>query len=162
SRASWVNQARVHAGFHYPRNFVTALRSLHNYPRFVEDFRPAIVDDFQMLYAIARRHSKVNAKRFETMFAAMQAPVAAASPTQRALFNPDFVESVFRCRESAVDCTMLRTLLVDRLAGTPVNLMLATQVLRITQGKNGASSVILSNGETASAPFVFNVSYARL
>jgi glycine/D-amino acid oxidase-like deaminating enzyme len=162
SRASWVNQARVHAGFHYPRNFITALRSLHNYPRFVEDFRPAIVDDFQMLYAIARHRSKVNAKRFHMMFAAMRAPIDVASPAQRALFNPDLIEAVFACRESAVDSTTLRSLLVERLAGAPIKLMLATRAVRITKEEGVTLSVTLANGATVSAPLVFNVSYSQL
>src|SRR4029077_1659201 len=114
-RASMVNQARVHGGFHYPRNFVTALRSFRNYQRFIDDFRTAIVDDFQMLYAISRHHSKVNAKRFQTMFASMGASIADATPSQRAIFSDDWIESVFSCRESAVNCGVLRALLLARL-----------------------------------------------
>jgi glycine/D-amino acid oxidase-like deaminating enzyme len=162
SRASWVNQARVHAGFHYPRNFVTALRSLHNYPRFVEDFRSAIVDDFQMLYAIARHRSKVNAKRFQSMFTAMRAPIDEASPVQRALFNSDLIESVFVCRESAVDCTIVRSLLIDRIACQPVELTLAMPVERVVQAGNGVLNAILRSGAAVSAPYVFNVSYSQL
>ena len=45
SRASAINQARVHTGFHYPRSLSTAIRSLINMPRFVLEFRKAIVDD---------------------------------------------------------------------------------------------------------------------
>ena len=54
-RASRVNQARIHTGFHYPRSFLTALRSMMLHRRFASDFPFAVVDDFQMLYAIARR-----------------------------------------------------------------------------------------------------------
>jgi glycine/D-amino acid oxidase-like deaminating enzyme len=162
SRASMVNQARVHGGFHYPRNFVTALRSFHNYQRFVDDFRPAIVDDFQMLYAIARHHSKVNAKRFETMFTAMGASIAVATPSQRALFDSDRVEMVFMCRESAVNCASLRDLLLERLAGQPVDLRLGTQTVRIKRGENGTLNVIQSDRTSVSAPFVFNVTYSQL
>src|SRR6266496_2767456 len=41
-RASYVNQARVHNGYHYPRSVLTALRSRHNYVRFRERFPDAI------------------------------------------------------------------------------------------------------------------------
>jgi hypothetical protein len=37
TRASYVNQARIHSGYHYPRSFLTALRSFFNFPRFVKD-----------------------------------------------------------------------------------------------------------------------------
>jgi glycine/D-amino acid oxidase-like deaminating enzyme len=157
-----VNQARVHGGFHYPRNFVTALRSFHNYQRFVDDFRPAIVDDFQMLYAIARHHSKVNAKRFETMFTAMGAPIADAAPSQRALFDPERIEAVFACRESAVDCAALRDLLLARLAKYQIDLALGAETTRIERDGTGNVRVIQADQTSVSAPFVFNATYSRL
>jgi glycine/D-amino acid oxidase-like deaminating enzyme len=67
-RASRVNQARVHGGFHYPRSFATALRSRVLQERFVRDFKDAVLADFDMLYAIATRRSKVSARRFARMF----------------------------------------------------------------------------------------------
>ena len=55
SRASRVNQARIHTGFHYPRSALTAVKSMILHRRFIQDFPEAVVDEFQMLYAIARR-----------------------------------------------------------------------------------------------------------
>jgi len=55
TRASYVNQARVHNGYHYPRSFTTAYRSRINLPRFAEEFADSVVDDFTKVYAIARR-----------------------------------------------------------------------------------------------------------
>jgi L-2-hydroxyglutarate oxidase LhgO len=46
-RASLINQARVHNGYHYPRNIITAYRSYINFPRFTEEFKGCIIDDFQ-------------------------------------------------------------------------------------------------------------------
>ena len=75
AHASRVNQARVHTGFHYPRSFVTALRSRELSTRFAADFPEAIRSDFQMLYAIARRRSRVTTARFRRMFEDMGAPI---------------------------------------------------------------------------------------
>lgn len=36
-QASWINQARIHNGYHYPRSFRTAFRSQVNYPSFLQD-----------------------------------------------------------------------------------------------------------------------------
>src|ERR1700751_6494509 len=58
-RASRVNQARLHSGFHYPRSFVPAMRCGILQRRFAKDFQHAVVSDFDMLYAIASRRSKV-------------------------------------------------------------------------------------------------------
>src|SRR5262245_2451230 len=65
-RASYINQARVHNGYHYPRSILTALRSRVNYPRFIDEFQPAIHQEFEQIYAIARRGSKVSAGQFRS------------------------------------------------------------------------------------------------
>lgn len=38
SRATYINQARVHMGYHYPRSYSTAIKSAHYFKRFCEDF----------------------------------------------------------------------------------------------------------------------------
>ena len=126
TRASALNQARVHAGFHYPRNFLTACRSLINFPRFTLEFRKAIVDDFTKLYAVARHGSKVTARRFFRMYTDMKAQIRPAAPRYAALFDPDFIEALFEVREYAFDCDILRELLRDRLNSAGVRVLTAT------------------------------------
>src|SRR5215475_14434751 len=63
-RASYNNQARVHNGYHYPRSLLTALRSRINAPRFIAEFKDAIVSDFEQYNAISRRQSNVTAGQF--------------------------------------------------------------------------------------------------
>lgn len=36
-RATYINQARVHMGYHYPRSYATAIKSAHYFNRFNED-----------------------------------------------------------------------------------------------------------------------------
>ncbi len=60
-RASRVNQARIQAGFHYPRSFKTAMRSRARRQRSTRDFKDAVGDDFEMLHAIAARSSACSA-----------------------------------------------------------------------------------------------------
>lgn len=64
-RASYVNQARVHNGYHYPRSILTALRSRVSFPRFHEEFRDCIDDSFDKYYMISNLQSKVSANQFE-------------------------------------------------------------------------------------------------
>ena len=61
TRASYVNQARVHNGYHYPRSILTGYRSAVNFPRFTKQFGTAIHSDFNKYYAVAKHLSKVNA-----------------------------------------------------------------------------------------------------
>lgn len=37
-RATFINQARVHMGYHYPRSYLTAMNSSHYFERFNKEF----------------------------------------------------------------------------------------------------------------------------
>ena len=123
-RASRVNQARIHTGFHYPRSVTTAMRSRALQERFVRDFKHAVVSDFDMLYAIAAHRSKVSASRFARMFKVIDAPFSRAPQQLRLLFDPELIEDVFVCREFAFDWSALRDDLHTRLEanGVPVRM----------------------------------------
>ncbi|WP_420587414.1 FAD-dependent oxidoreductase [Ruegeria sp.] len=162
TRASAVNQARVHSGLHYPRNFVTAQRSLKNFPVFTQAFRNCVQDDFEMLYAISRRRSHVQANRFEAMFNLMGAPIQRASPSQSALFDPAQIEAVFTCKEYAFDWTRLRQHFHRRMSEHEVPVWFDTDAHRVRKTTSGRLEVELSNGATIAAKTVFNVGYAQL
>lgn len=161
TRASRVNQARVHAGFHYPRSFVTALRSRQLSARFAADFGEAVVDDFRMLYAIARRRSKVSPARFTSMFADMGASFEPADEADAALFDADLIEGVFNCTEFAFDWTVLRDKMQSRLAAAGVELRHGECAERAVLG-DGAVHVECSSGCTFTGKMLFNVTYGGL
>lgn len=160
-RASRVNQARVHTGFHYPRSMLTAVKSLVLHNRFASDFPDAVVDDFQMLYAIAKRRSKVSAKRFHRMFVDMGSPIAPADPSQTALFNSDLIEGAFACREYAFDHVVLRRHMENRFDALNLNVRLGTSVTGLEDRLEDVI-VRLSTGEEVRARYVFNVTYAQV
>ena len=159
-RASRANQARVHTGFHYPRSALTAVKSMVLHRRFAADFPDAVVDDFQMLYAIARRRSKVSALRFQRMFAEMGAPITRATPSQAALFASDTIEEAFACDEFAFDWSVLARHMANRLDAAGIDVRLNTRADAIESGPGGAV-VHASDGSATSARFVFNVTYAQ-
>lgn len=160
-RASRVNQARVHTGFHYPRSAATAVKSMLLHRRFLSDFPEAVVGDFQMLYAIARRRSKVTAKKFHRMFRDMGAPIAVARAGHRALFNPEMVEEVFACHEVAFDHKILGRLVGERLAAAGIELRLATEVVGLKDHRSGVV-VQLSDDSEVSAGYAFNITYSQI
>jgi glycine/D-amino acid oxidase-like deaminating enzyme len=161
NRASRVNQARVHTGFHYPRSAITAVKSMILHRRFAADFPEAIHDDFQMLYAIARRRSKVSAKRFYRMFSDMGAPVAPANPSEAALFNPATIEAVFACTERAFDYSVLRDHMRRRLDALHIELRLNTEAQQLEERADEVV-VRLSSGAEIRARYVFNVTYSQI
>ena len=160
-RASRVNQARIHTGFHYPRSALTAVKSKVLYQHFTRDFPEAVVDDFQMLYAIARRRSKVSAKRFYRMFHDIGAPISRAQPSQIALFDEDMIEGVFSCTEMAFDYSVLRQLMTERLEENGIELRMNCAVETLAETPN---SVVLglSDGKEIEARYIFNITYAQI
>ena len=54
NRGSYVNQARLHNGYHYPRSYSTALKSSNYFDRFYKDFNKEINSDFIKIYAVWR------------------------------------------------------------------------------------------------------------
>jgi L-2-hydroxyglutarate oxidase LhgO len=145
-RASRVNQARIHTGFHYPRSSLTAVKSMLLHRHFMTDFPDAVVDDFQMLYAVARRRSKVSARRFLRMFQDLGAPIRPASPSQTMLFDPNMVEGVFACSEAAFDYTVLRRQFSERLARERIDVKLSTSVAALAD-QAGTVVAGLTNGQ---------------
>lgn len=146
-RASYINQARVHMGYHYPRNLVTAYRSLVNFPRFINDFRKSIIKDFVKLYAVANIGSKVNAFRFYNMFKKMKAPIQEAPTKYKALFNSDQIENVFLVKEYAFDATKLKTILRKRMEASNVDILLNSEVGKINFNNDETITVDVNNGE---------------
>src|SRR5262245_37970791 len=102
-RASYHNQARVHAGYHYPRSLLTALRSRINYSRFKTDYAECVIDEFTKYYAVARRLSKVTAAQFSAFCARIGAPCRPISARARCLFDDEAVEAAFAVEECAFD-----------------------------------------------------------
>jgi glycine/D-amino acid oxidase-like deaminating enzyme len=161
NRASRVNQARIHTGFHYPRSALTAVKSMVLHRKFMQDFPDAVVSNFQMLYAIARSHSKVSAQRFFRMFRDMGAPIRLADARQASLFDSRSVEGLFACDEAAFDCSVLRHELSQRLEKSGLEVRFGTRVMALHER---AEDVVagLSDGGEVSARHVFNVTYSGI
>lgn len=64
-RATYVNQARIHQGCHYPRSFHTAMKSARYFQRFNEDYGFYINKSFKQGYSISSEMSWTNAKQFK-------------------------------------------------------------------------------------------------
>lgn len=162
TRASYVNQARVHNGYHYPRSFMTAWRSLVNFPRFVRDFHGCIDNSFEKVYAIARRNSKVNPYQFKQFCHNIGAPINIAPPQIKRLFNPDLIAEVFVVKEYAFNAVRLRELMRQRLERASIPIAYHTETRRIACQESGLLTLELGNGTRLKSRYVFNCTYAQL
>lgn len=158
-RASFVNQARVHNGYHYPRSYPTAVRSRANFFSFAQEYREAVVDSFVKLYAIARG-SRVSASQFETFCVAIGAPCRPASQAYRHLFDFDLIEECFLTQEFAFDATRLAAKLRRELAAAGIEVR--TGVAAQVQGTGSATVRVAVGGAIETTSWVFNCTYGDL
>lgn len=160
SRSSFVNQARVHNGYHYPRSFTTAYRSRVNFQRFVAEFAPAVRSDFVQIYALARRNSKVTPRQFERFCREIGAPLSPAPKDIARLFNPALVEKAYVTVEQAFDAAVLRRLAEASLKKAGVAVRLRADVRAVADRADGVT--LSGDGFTLDADLVFNCAYSRL
>lgn len=157
-RASYVNQARVHMGYHYPRSLSTALKSAGYFKRFVDDFGYCILSEFDQVYATSRTFSWTNAKEFARFCGSAGIRCDEVSPEK--FFNPGMCDGAFLTTEYTYDAFILRDHLLDDLCKLPsVDLVFATQPESMEQD-GSVWNVRCSNGFCYEAPFVLNATYA--
>ncbi|MBL0405066.1 FAD-binding oxidoreductase [Microvirga aerilata] len=158
-RASYVNQARVHNGYHYPRSLPTGMSSRRNFSRFVEEHSFAIVPNVQMVYGIAR-NSRVTGSQFARFCSEIGAPCREDKQAMVELFDPALIETCFSVNEIAFDSTALARDLAVRLNAAGIDCRLGVSG-RISSWN--ASSVLVETSEgPVRAQYVFNCTYAYL
>lgn len=163
-RASYANQARVHNGYHYPRSFLTALRSRVNFERFVRENPGCVAEGFEKLYAIGGSFSKVTADQFALFCRRIGAPLEPAPAELARLFRPERIERVFRARELAFDALALRARAAKELAASGAEVLLGTQALDVARAGSGLRVRLAGPGGPAEllAPRVYNCTYSGL
>ena len=164
-RASYVNQARIHNGYHYPRSILTAQRSCASFPRFVRDFPECVVSDFEKYYAIGKILGKVTARQFEAFCHRIGAPCEAAPESVSALFNPHYIEKVFRVKEYAFNADILRDVMISRIRHAGVELMTdapVTGIKAISADGDGGFLVVLNDAVEVRVRHVFNCTYSNI
>lgn len=157
TRASFVNQARLHTGLHYPRSLLTASESLGHYRTFRARW-PQAVRDFTQIYAIATHNSKTTGADFAAFVDRLGLPTDPVDPDR--WFHPGTVSRAFKVEEPSFDALVLRRILSDEIADRPnITVRLATSATGGTAREN-YSTITLSTGEAVHAEGVVLAAYA--
>lgn len=114
-RATYINQARVHMGYHYPRSLSTAKKSANYYRRFHEDFGFAINDRFMQIYATSTSFSWTNANAFMHFCKAADIKCEEISPTT--YFRPGVCDGAFLTEEDTYDARIIRDYYIEKIKG---------------------------------------------
>jgi glycine/D-amino acid oxidase-like deaminating enzyme len=162
TRASFVNQARVHNGYHYPRSLITALRSAFNYQRFIADFDDCIDRTFLQVYAIARGTSRVSAYQYKRFCQNVGIPLKPAPVGVARLFNPALIEEAFCVEECAFDAGRLRNRLHAGIEGAGIEVAYGIEAERISCGPADSLRIKASGGVELCSQRVWNCAYSQI
>lgn len=158
-RASFVNQARLHNGYHYPRAPRTGASARRNFGRFLEEYRFAIRRDVQMVYAIARQ-SLVSPDQFVWFCDEIGAACRAAGPEEAHLFDRASVDAVFAVEEFSLDAALIAREMALRLERAGVDCRFSVPVRVI--GLSSTAVTLQAGKDTIVARHVLNCTYAGL
>ena len=163
ARATYINQARVHNGYHYPRSLSTALKSAGYYRRFHEDFSFSINDRFAQIYATGSQFSWTNAEQFASFCEA--AGIRCEQVPVSKYFLEGACDGAFLTEEDTYDAAILKDYYLDALRG--LTTCETIYGVRISSLEKQDGSFLVSytvNGTpcTAKARFLLNATYASV
>lgn len=113
-RATYINQARVHQGYHYPRSISTALKSAGYFDKFNKEYAFCINKEFDQIYATSGEYSWTNGEQFKEFCKAANIPCEELYPGN--YFKAGMCDGVFRTREYTYDAMILKDYLLDEIS----------------------------------------------
>jgi len=156
-RATYINQARVHMGYHYPRSYSTAIKSAHYFERFCSDYAFCLYSRFDQVYATSAHFSWTDAAAFRRFCRAAQIRCDDVSPEK--YFHPGLCDGAFLTTEYTYDAQVLKKWFLGELAKLPnVEIRCARKPEKIEAV--GDVWRIKAGDITAESPFLLNATYA--
>ena len=113
SRATYINQARVHQGYHYPRSISTAMKSAGYFARFNKDYGFCINREFDKVYATSSQYSWSDGEQFKNFCKAANIPCEELHPER--FFKDRMCDGAFLTREYTYDAMILKDYLLSKI-----------------------------------------------
>ena len=156
-RATYINQARVHMGYHYPRSYSTAIKSAHYFERFCNDYGFCILTEFDQIYATSANFSWTNADAFRKFCKDADIRCDDVAPTK--YFNPGMCDGAYLTTEYTYDAQILKKWFLEQLAHYGnVEILYGHRVEDIK--KNGTVWNVKAGNVCAETPYILNATYA--
>ena len=159
-RATYINQARVHMGYHYPRSYSTATKSANYFNRFYHDYGFSILDRFDQVYATSKNFSWSNALQFKEFCKAANIHCEELNPNQ--YFQEGLCDGAFLTKEFTYDAKLLKKYFLEKIkALSNIKICYRVNIQNIINtGKSYCFT--LSNGKKVQSQFVLNATYASV
>ena len=161
-RATYINQARVHMGYHYPRSISTAVKSRKYFERFNRDYGFCIHDEFKKVYATSSNFSWTDAEQFRKFCANAEIPCEPINSD--VYFNQAVCDGAFLTTEYTYDAQILKKHLLEEIEKhTNIRILYSTKIESAEKdAENKTFEVMLDNGESHSTGFILNATYASV
>lgn len=161
-RATYINQARVHQGYHYPRSLSTAMKSAGYFARFNEDYGFCINREFQKVYATSREYSWSDGMQFKKFCEAAQIPCEELYPGK--FFKEGMCDGAFLTREYTYDAAILRDFFMEKLTdlGSAAELHFSARIEKIEKTQDAYQLYVKEKDKHRkySTGFLLNATYA--
>ena len=159
NRGSYVNQARLHNGYHYPRSYSTASKSAKYFDRFYNDFKEGINDNFKKVYAVAADYSWANGEQFKKFCDNLN--LLCDEIPKENFFNPHTIDKAFLTKEYSFDAKKIGDKLYKELVSLGCNFKFEAKITSIKKEKD-IFIVQLEDGSEYFTPFILNATYAGI
>jgi len=162
--ASYINQNRLHMGYHYPRSDETARLSNVYQRAFIQLFPSTVVDNFSHYYCLAKEGSRITPEQYVKFCDRIGLPYTIESP-DIPLLNKEKVVFSMRVPEKVYDTHLLRKTLQDILEKDErINVMLSTEVTEITRKQDGFAVNFKKNDRNNIGHFdaILNATYSNI
>jgi hypothetical protein len=159
-RATYVNQARIHMGYHYPRSISTALKSRGYFDRFKEDYGFCINSKFEKIYATSAKLSWTSSGQFKKFCSDANIRCDEVSP--ETYFKSDMCDGAFITTEYTYDAQILKDWFAGELQQL-ANIEIAYDVrISSIENKGDKYVIALADGGVYETAFVLNATYAGI
>lgn len=162
-KASLVNQARLHGGYHYPRSVATAALSDEHKERFTAEHKQFVNFSFEKYYAIDRFGSFTDPQQFERFCQFVNIPCERVREHPK--FNFNRLEALYKTTEYSFDPVLLREHYRNRVETHPnIVVYKNTQIKKVNSDSNDwhleVESPLITHHASLIASKVINATYA--
>jgi glycine/D-amino acid oxidase-like deaminating enzyme len=157
-RATYINQARVHQGYHYPRSISTAMKSAGYFERFNKDYGFCINREFEKVYATSKEYSWSNGEQFKKFCKAAGIQCEELHPSR--FFKDNMCDGAFLTREYTYDASILRDYFLEELAKyRNVEIQYGITISRIEKLQD-SYEIFMDDKKSYKTNFLINATYA--
>lgn len=159
-RATYINQARVHMGYHYPRSYSTAIKSAKYFEKFCEDYDFTLLTEFDQVYAISNDFSWTSGKQFQKF--CQMANIKCDSVEETKYFKDGLCDGSFLTREYTYDAQILKKHFINEIKKYSNIEILCSKEIKAINKVNDLYEIEISKEEKYLTDYILNSTYASV